>query len=61
MAEVLKAGPTSVQIMNDGLAAEMFHQGKPYGRAEFDKWFADFDVSILITLYPYRAYTTAGK
>ncbi|OTA93762.1 hypothetical protein M434DRAFT_284961 [Hypoxylon sp. CO27-5] len=46
MAEVLKAGPTAVQIMKDGTNADMFHNGKPYGRAEFDKWFADYDVII---------------
>lgn len=64
MAEVLKRGPPSVQIMNDGLAADMFHQGKPYGRAEFDKWFADYDVSIPVTstyVNSSRAYTTAGN
>ncbi|KAI4858568.1 hypothetical protein F4820DRAFT_227009 [Hypoxylon rubiginosum] len=46
MAEVLKTGSTAVQILNDGLVAEMFHKGKPYGREEFDKWFADYDVII---------------
>ncbi|OTA59145.1 hypothetical protein K449DRAFT_436104 [Hypoxylon sp. EC38] len=46
MAEVLKAGPTAVQILKDGTNADMFHNGKPYGRAEFDKWFADYDVII---------------
>ncbi|KAI1211080.1 P-loop containing nucleoside triphosphate hydrolase protein [Annulohypoxylon truncatum] len=44
MAEVLKAGAPAVKIMNDGLNAEMFHIGEPYTRAEFDKWFADYDV-----------------
>ncbi|KAI1760996.1 P-loop containing nucleoside triphosphate hydrolase protein [Hypoxylon sp. FL1150] len=46
MAEVLKTGPTAIQILIDGLMAETFHKGKPYGRAEFDKWFADYDVII---------------
>ncbi|KAI1450458.1 P-loop containing nucleoside triphosphate hydrolase protein [Annulohypoxylon stygium] len=46
MAEVLKAGTPAVNIMNDGLSAEMFHIGQPYTRAEFDKWFADYDVII---------------
>ncbi|KAI1416833.1 P-loop containing nucleoside triphosphate hydrolase protein [Hypoxylon sp. FL1857] len=46
MKEVLEAGPTAVNILNDGLNADMFHKGKPYGRAEFDKWFADYDVII---------------
>ncbi|KAI1775150.1 P-loop containing nucleoside triphosphate hydrolase protein [Hypoxylon cercidicola] len=46
MAEVLKTGPTAIQILNDGLMAETFHQGNQYGRAEFDKWFADYDIII---------------
>lgn len=29
MAEVLKAGTPAVNIMNDGLSAEMFHIGQP--------------------------------
>ncbi|KAI0830972.1 P-loop containing nucleoside triphosphate hydrolase protein [Hypoxylon sp. FL0890] len=46
MSEVLKGGPTAVRILNDGLNADMFHKGKPYGREEFDKWFADYDIII---------------
>ncbi|KAI2471010.1 P-loop containing nucleoside triphosphate hydrolase protein [Annulohypoxylon bovei var. microspora] len=46
MAEVLKTGPTAVNILNEGLNAEMFHNGNLYTRAEFDKWFADYDVII---------------
>ncbi|KAL7627785.1 hypothetical protein AAE478_001980 [Parahypoxylon ruwenzoriense] len=63
MAEVLKAGPTAIQLLYDGLDAEIFHQGKPCnhvyieepskadenskdGRAEFDKWFANYDIII---------------
>ncbi|OTB06452.1 hypothetical protein M426DRAFT_111065 [Hypoxylon sp. CI-4A] len=46
MAEVLKNGPQAVQIMTEGMDADLFHNGTPYGRAEFDKWFADYDIII---------------
>ncbi|KAI1379454.1 P-loop containing nucleoside triphosphate hydrolase protein [Hypoxylon crocopeplum] len=46
MVEVIKTGPTAVKIMNDGLKADLLHDGKPYGREEFDKWFADYDIII---------------
>ncbi|KAI1802035.1 P-loop containing nucleoside triphosphate hydrolase protein [Daldinia bambusicola] len=55
MAEVIKAGPDQVQILNDGLCAEMFHEGKPYGRAEFDKWFADYDIIIEMPFFMLRS------
>lgn len=31
-------------IIIEGLRAKYFDEGKPFGRAEFDKWFADYDV-----------------
>ncbi|KAI1092750.1 P-loop containing nucleoside triphosphate hydrolase protein [Rostrohypoxylon terebratum] len=46
MAEIFKAGTPAVNILNDGLDADIFHVGKPYTRTEFDKWFADYDVII---------------
>ncbi|KAI1127390.1 P-loop containing nucleoside triphosphate hydrolase protein [Nemania abortiva] len=46
MAEVLNVGAPAIRIMNDGMKAELFHEGTPYGREEFDKWFADYDVII---------------
>ncbi|KAI1657855.1 P-loop containing nucleoside triphosphate hydrolase protein [Daldinia decipiens] len=55
MVEVVKTGPQAVNILNDGLKADMFHQGKPYGRAEFDKWFADYDVIIEMPFFMIRS------
>ncbi|KAJ2992690.1 hypothetical protein NUW58_g2082 [Xylaria curta] len=46
MAEVLAAGVPALKIMTDGMNAELFHEGTPYGRAEFDKWFANYDIII---------------
>lgn len=31
-------------IFEEALNAKYFGVGKPYGKAEFDKWFADYDV-----------------
>ncbi|KAI1470287.1 P-loop containing nucleoside triphosphate hydrolase protein [Daldinia caldariorum] len=55
MAEIIKAGPEQVELLNDGLYAEMFHEGKPYGRAEFDKWFADYDIIIEMPFFMLRS------
>ncbi|KAI2777326.1 P-loop containing nucleoside triphosphate hydrolase protein [Daldinia loculata] len=55
MAEVIKAGPQALHILSDGLRAEMLHEGKPYGRAEFDKWFADYDVIIEMPFFMIRS------
>ncbi|KAI2624421.1 P-loop containing nucleoside triphosphate hydrolase protein [Hypoxylon sp. NC1633] len=46
MIEIVKSGPKAIRIMNDAQKADLFLDGKPYGRAEFDKWFADYDIII---------------
>ncbi|KAI0594554.1 P-loop containing nucleoside triphosphate hydrolase protein [Biscogniauxia sp. FL1348] len=46
MVEVMDAGPAAMQTLLDGFDAEFLHVGKPYGRAEFDKWFAKYDIII---------------
>ncbi|KAI3338730.1 P-loop containing nucleoside triphosphate hydrolase protein [Ustulina deusta] len=46
MAEVVASGAPAIRIMTDAMRAELFHEGTPYGRQEFDKWFADYDVII---------------
>lgn len=33
-------------ILEEALNAKYFGVGKPYGKAEFDKWFADYDVRL---------------
>lgn len=46
MAEVITNGPTTMQIFVEALAAKYLGIGKPYGKAEFDKWFANYDALI---------------
>ncbi|KAI8945692.1 P-loop containing nucleoside triphosphate hydrolase protein [Xylaria longipes] len=55
MAEVLAAGSPALRIMTDGMNAEWFHEGTPYGRAEFDKWFADYDIIIEMPFFMLRS------
>ncbi|KAI0409019.1 P-loop containing nucleoside triphosphate hydrolase protein [Xylaria palmicola] len=55
MAEVLKAGPPAIRIMREAMKAELFHEGTPYGRAEFDKWFANYDVIIEMPFFMLRS------
>ncbi|KAI1081816.1 P-loop containing nucleoside triphosphate hydrolase protein [Whalleya microplaca] len=59
MVEVLNAGVNSVQIMNDGLEAELYHKSRPYGRPEFDKWFADYDIIIEMPFFMIRSVLKA--
>ncbi|CAJ2514045.1 Uu.00g021640.m01.CDS01 [Anthostomella pinea] len=46
MVEAIMDGPSAIRIMEEGMDAEFFHRGKRYGREEFDKWFADYDIII---------------
>ncbi|TGJ88373.1 hypothetical protein E0Z10_g393 [Xylaria hypoxylon] len=41
--------------MTDAMKAELFHEGTPYGRQEFDKWFADYDVIIEMPFFMLRS------
>lgn len=51
MYEVVHGGPRQMAILEEALKAKHFGIGKPYGRPEFDKWFADFDVNTLAQHY----------
>ncbi|KAI0453603.1 P-loop containing nucleoside triphosphate hydrolase protein [Xylaria acuta] len=55
MAEVLATGAPAIRLMTDGMNAEMFHEGTPYGKAEFDKWFANYDVIIEMPFFMLRS------
>lgn len=35
---------THKAIFEEALRCKYFKNGKPYGKAEFDKWFAEYDV-----------------
>ncbi|MBE3048722.1 hypothetical protein IMZ48_40730 [Candidatus Bathyarchaeota archaeon] len=37
-------GIPHMTLAAEGLKAKYFGEGRPFGRAEFDKWFADYDV-----------------
>jgi hypothetical protein len=43
-AEVMRNGVSHLEVFEEALNAKYFGVGKPYGKAEFDKWFADYDV-----------------
>ncbi|KAI1733801.1 hypothetical protein F4680DRAFT_378704 [Xylaria scruposa] len=55
MAEVISTGIPALKIMVDGMKAEWLHEGTPYGRAEFDKWFANYDVIIEMPFFMLRS------
>jgi hypothetical protein len=35
-----------MEIAEEAVAAKYLGQGKPYGKAELDKWFWDYDVRM---------------
>ncbi|KAI0125479.1 hypothetical protein BJ170DRAFT_433661 [Xylariales sp. AK1849] len=49
MYEVVNGGTTHMLILEEAMRAKYYGNGKPYGKAEFDKWFADFDSIIEMT------------
>ncbi|KAK6208372.1 hypothetical protein LQW54_006852 [Pestalotiopsis sp. IQ-011] len=48
MYEVVHGGITHMSILEEALNAKYFGVGKPYGKAEYDKWFAEYDTLIEI-------------
>ncbi|KAI0199215.1 P-loop containing nucleoside triphosphate hydrolase protein [Astrocystis sublimbata] len=55
MAEVLATGTSAIKVLTQGMNAEWFHEGSPYGKAEYDKWFADYDVIIEMPFFMLRS------
>ncbi|KAI1823872.1 P-loop containing nucleoside triphosphate hydrolase protein [Xylaria intraflava] len=55
MVEALATGESAFKVMVDGTNADLYHDGKPYGREEFDKWFADYDVIIEMPSFMLRS------
>ncbi|KAK2596423.1 hypothetical protein N8I77_013314 [Diaporthe amygdali] len=47
-AEVMARGVSHLEMFEEALNAKYFGVGKPYGRAEFDKWLADYDAIVEI-------------
>ncbi|KAI1497256.1 P-loop containing nucleoside triphosphate hydrolase protein [Biscogniauxia marginata] len=59
MVEVIAAGPKAAQIMHDGFDAEFLRKGKPYGRADFDKWLANYDIIIEMPFFMIHSIVNA--
>jgi len=45
MYEAIVRGATHLRIFEEALSCKYLGTGKPYGKAEFDKWLANYDVS----------------
>ncbi|KAI0861280.1 hypothetical protein F4860DRAFT_503395 [Xylaria cubensis] len=43
MAEVVKGGELQMALFEEALRCKYLRAGKPYGKAEFDKWLAGYD------------------
>lgn len=50
MYEVVQQGITHLQLFEESLRCKYLGAGKPYGKAEFDKWLANYDVSLAPSL-----------
>lgn len=48
MWETVTNGTTHMKILEEALRCKYLDGGKPYGKAEFDKWLADYDVNLHI-------------
>ena len=48
--ETVKHGIWHMEVADEALNAKFRGKGRPYGKAEFDKWFAGYDVCTAISL-----------
>ncbi|KAI1131871.1 hypothetical protein F5Y10DRAFT_232745 [Nemania abortiva] len=48
MSEVVKGGITQMALFEEALRCKYLGAGKPYGKAEFDKWLANYDAIVEI-------------
>ncbi|KAL7931880.1 hypothetical protein V8C35DRAFT_104578 [Trichoderma chlorosporum] len=48
MYEVLSHGVTHLRLFEEALRCKYLGAGKPYGKAEFDKWLANYDAIVEI-------------
>ncbi|KAH9903766.1 hypothetical protein F4778DRAFT_790850 [Xylariomycetidae sp. FL2044] len=48
MYEVVTCGPTHMALFEEALRCKYLRAGKPYGKAEFDKWLAGYDAVVEI-------------
>lgn len=54
MKTVFETGASHINILNDGIRAKYHGEGEIYGRHEFDKWLADYDVCSPYLLFYYH-------
>jgi hypothetical protein len=47
MFEVVTNGVPHLQLFDEAIRCKYSGTGKPYGKAEFDKWLANYDVTHL--------------
>ncbi|KAI0506423.1 P-loop containing nucleoside triphosphate hydrolase protein [Xylaria bambusicola] len=59
MVEVVGGGVPAIRTVIEAMKAEYFHEGTPYGREEFDKWFADYDIIIEMPFFMLRSILKA--
>jgi hypothetical protein len=46
MYEVVGNGATHMDLFDEALRCKYLGAGKPYGKADFDKWLANYDVRV---------------
>ncbi|KAH8647949.1 hypothetical protein BX600DRAFT_443284 [Xylariales sp. PMI_506] len=51
MYEVVINGVTHMNVLNEALQAKYMGVGKPYGKPEFDKWFANYDSVVEVAWF----------
>lgn len=47
MYEVITNGATHMDLFDEAIRCKYLGKGKPYGKAEFDKWLGNYDVRHL--------------
>lgn len=57
MWEVTMHGVPHMRIFEEALRCKYLGGGKPYGKAEFDKWLANYDVGMPFPRYSQQYHT----
>ena len=46
MKTCFETGASHINVLNDAIRAKYHGEGTVYGKGEFDRWFADYDVRL---------------
>ena len=46
MKTCFETGASHINVLNDAIRAKYHGEGTVYGKDEFDRWFADYDVRL---------------